>query len=67
MKVNVSFSGGLELLFNKVTKITLEFENVSAVPLKQVLATLRDKHLKEKPELFMTGESVYVFRRDEIR
>jgi hypothetical protein len=52
------YSGGLEYLFAKQKKIQLEFATAS-VTIRDVLAELKAKHLKERPELFMQGDTVY--------
>lgn len=57
---DIGFSGGLELLFDKITKIDLEIAK-DEVLMKDVIAELHQKHLKEKPELFIAGNTVFVF------
>jgi len=51
MKVNIEFSGGMELLFEK--QKTLALEMVDGVLLSDVIEELRVKHLKDKEELFI--------------
>ena len=50
-------SGGLELLFDNQKEVGLDFDS-SELPLKDVLVHLRDKVLKERPELFMQDGTV---------
>lgn len=52
-------SGGAELLFNKVKEHEVVLPN-NANPwnIKRLLVWIRDNLLKERPELFMQGESV---------
>jgi hypothetical protein len=52
----------LELLFDKLREIKLDVPEGSTI--KDLVANLRENHLKEKPELFISGKSdgsVYVF------
>ncbi|KAL0479426.1 ubiquitin related modifier 1 [Acrasis kona] len=56
MKVKVEFSGGLELLFDKATRLTVDVDEKTTI--KDLIAYLKQNHLKEKPELFMSGDSV---------
>ncbi|KXJ19710.1 Ubiquitin-related modifier 1 [Exaiptasia diaphana] len=60
LKVTIQFSGGAELLFDKVKKhdVTLECKDNKTWTTKQLLVWIRDNLLKERPELFMQGESV---------
>ncbi|KAK2565898.1 Ubiquitin-related modifier 1 [Acropora cervicornis] len=59
LKISVHFSGGAELLFNKVKEHEVVLPN-NANPwnIKRLLVWIRDNLLKERPELFMQGESV---------
>jgi len=57
MKVRVEFSGGLELLFGKVKLHHVELER-RPTDFKTFLVYVRDKLLKERPELFMQNETV---------
>ena len=59
MEINVEFSGGLELMFEKKKNIQLSFDpkkgaDGADVPFKlqDVIETLRVEHLKEKEEMF---------------
>jgi ubiquitin related modifier 1 len=59
MEINVEFSGGLELMFDKKKNIQLSFEPKTGddgadVPykLQDVIESLRVDHLKEKEEMF---------------
>jgi len=58
MKITVEFSGGLELLFDKVKKHSVSLESKEEVPLKQVLKHIKDNLLKERPELFLQDDTV---------
>ena len=59
MLVTVEFSGGAELLFDNVKKheVTLQDQTLPWT-LRQLIAWIRDRLLKERPELFVLGESV---------
>ena len=57
MKVHVELAGGLHLLFSHIKSLDLEFEEES-VRVKAVISTLRLHHLKNSPELFISGEGV---------
>lgn len=59
MEINVEFSGGLELMFDKQKNIQLTFEPKKAddgtdhtYKLQDVIESLRVNHLKEKEEMF---------------
>lgn len=56
MKVKVEFSGGLELLFDKNTQLTIDVNDNTTI--KDLIANLKQNHLKEKPDLFVSGTSV---------
>jgi ubiquitin related modifier 1 len=60
MKVNIEFSGGLELMFESKKKIELNFEErkEQAIQLRDVIEELRKNHLKEKEEMFVQGGTV---------
>ena len=61
MKINIELSGGLELLFEKKTHFEIEVpENTN---LKELIQILKKDYLKEKPDLFVQGETVYVHTR----
>ncbi|KAJ3087639.1 Ubiquitin- modifier 1 [Quaeritorhiza haematococci] len=62
LKIHLEFSGGMELLFNNVKSTTVD---IPETQLKEGEATLgnlifwvRDNLLKERPELFVQGETV---------
>lgn len=57
-KVHIEFSGGLELLFEKRKQIDLAVPLKEGFPLKDLLKYIRDKELKERPELFMQEETI---------
>ena len=54
----VHCSGGLELLFGGVKAHSVELDGRNEVPLRELLAHVRDNVLQERPELFMQGDSV---------
>lgn len=60
MKVNIEFSGGLELMFQSKKKIELNFEERkdAEYQLKDVIEELRKNHLKEKEEMFVQSGTV---------
>ena len=53
------YSGGLELLFDKQKKLTINVESkTEQFTLADLIVHLRDKHLKAKPELFVSGDNL---------
>jgi ubiquitin related modifier 1 len=59
--LHVEFSGGLELLFDGVKEhtISVPVKNGSQrVPIANLLLWIRDSLLKERPEMFLKGDSV---------
>lgn len=60
MKLRIEFSGGLELLFDGQKECSVEVPSAEgqAYTLGQLLVWTRDNLCKERPELFMKGESV---------
>lgn len=59
LHLTVEFSGGAELLFNKVKKHDVELEiNDSVWNIRKLLVWLRDNLLSERPELFMQDDTV---------
>ncbi|XP_077986453.1 ubiquitin-related modifier 1-like isoform X2 [Glandiceps talaboti] len=59
MAISLEFSGGAELLFDKVKKhsVTLDKSN-KPWTIKKLLVWIKDNLLKERPELFLQGETV---------
>ncbi|XP_074655160.1 ubiquitin-related modifier 1-like [Tubulanus polymorphus] len=59
MDITLEFSGGAELLFNKIKKhdVTLP-SSLEKWTIKSLLVWMRDNMLTERPELFMQGETV---------
>ena len=59
LRVKVELSGGAELLFDNVKQhdITLDKDD-TAWTLRRLLAWIERNLLKERPELFLKGESV---------
>ncbi|CAI9739717.1 ubiquitin-related modifier 1-like [Octopus vulgaris] len=60
LPVTLEFSGGAELLFDKIKKhqIKLPLEDNKQWKIKDLLPWIRDNLLKERPELFLQGLSV---------
>ncbi|KAJ7372301.1 Ubiquitin- modifier 1 [Desmophyllum pertusum] len=59
LKISLQFSGGAELLFNKVKEhdaVLPKDENPWTI--RRLLIWIKDNLLKERPELFIQGESV---------
>ena len=61
VECSVAFSGGLELLFDneKTLSLSVPMEG-GALTLDQLIVYIRDNCLKERPELFVADDSVYV-------
>eukprot|EP00331_Platyophrya_macrostoma_P028867 CAMPEP_0176458872 /NCGR_PEP_ID=MMETSP0127-20121128/32883_1 /TAXON_ID=938130 /ORGANISM="Platyophrya macrostoma, Strain WH" /LENGTH=97 /DNA_ID=CAMNT_0017849587 /DNA_START=32 /DNA_END=325 /DNA_ORIENTATION=- len=57
-KLTVELSGGLELLFDKQKTIALELEGEKVKNIHDLIFYMKDNLLKEKPELFITGDSL---------
>lgn len=60
LRVKVEFSGGAELLFGNEKRIDvlLPMNSNKNWNLKQLIDWLKVNHLKERPELFVSGDSV---------
>ena len=58
MQVKVEFGGGAERLFDNQKTIELTLDQSRSWTLKHLICHLRDRHLKESPELFVSGDSV---------
>lgn len=61
MKVLLEFTGGAELLFNRVKKHEIDLPNqANGKPwtLRNLIAWIRDNLLQERPELFVLGETI---------
>jgi ubiquitin related modifier 1 len=58
--IDIEFAGGAELLFDNQRKltITLPGEENEKWTIARLIAFLRQHHLKERPELFVQGQSV---------
>ena len=56
MKINVDFGGGAELLFDNVKQHQLDLPSPHTI--RHLLTYLRDNKLRERPELFLQGDSV---------
>ncbi|XP_065183689.1 ubiquitin-related modifier 1 homolog [Sycon ciliatum] len=58
LKVLLEFSGGAELLFDRVKQHTVELADNETWTLGKLLIWIRENLLKERPELFMQGNTV---------
>ena len=62
LKLHIEFAGGAELLFDKKKTHDIELPtsepNAEAWSLRRLIAWIRDNLLKERPELFVLGETV---------
>ncbi|KAI2801753.1 hypothetical protein RDWZM_000769 [Blomia tropicalis] len=58
LSVLIEFSGGAELLFGNMKKLSLELDGSSKWNLKKLIKHLHDNHLKERSELFVSGDTV---------
>lgn len=61
VEVKVEFAGGAELLFNNVKKHTLQLpaqESSSPWTIKDLIQWIKMNLLKERPELFVQGDTV---------
>ena len=59
LEVNVEFAGGAELLFNNVKKYTLQLPaQQNPWTLKDLIEWIKMNVLKERPELFVQGDTV---------
>ncbi|KAG2378238.1 hypothetical protein C9374_008381 [Naegleria lovaniensis] len=59
MQVKIEFSGGCELLFDNKTSLTID-NLEEGTTMQQLILLLKDKYLKEKPELFMNNENTSI-------
>lgn len=60
-------SGGLELLFANQRHLRVSLAGDGSATIETLLATLVNNHLKERPELFVSGHTVYVEACPRIR
>ncbi|XP_031558523.1 ubiquitin-related modifier 1-like [Actinia tenebrosa] len=59
LNIQLQFSGGAELLFNKVKNHGVSLPKTDkSWTIRHLLVWIRDNLLKERPELFMQGDSV---------
>lgn len=57
--INVGFSGGAELLFNNQKSLSLTLNKDDKTwTLARLIEYLKDNYLKERPELFVQGQTV---------
>jgi hypothetical protein len=59
MQIVTEFSGGLELLFGGLKKIEVDVPEGSSI--KDLLRYLTRNYIKERPELFIQGDTMYFF------
>ncbi|KAM3955024.1 ubiquitin-related modifier 1 [Aphomia sociella] len=67
LKLNLQFGGGAELLFDKIKKRDIELPALKKCypdcrndkwTIRELLVWLKDNLLRERPELFVQGDSV---------
>ncbi|XP_076454549.1 ubiquitin-related modifier 1-like [Babylonia areolata] len=58
LPITLEFSGGAELLFANVKKHDVQLPASQKWDVKSLLPWIRDNLLKERPELFMQGDTV---------
>ncbi|XP_033122081.1 ubiquitin-related modifier 1-like isoform X2 [Anneissia japonica] len=59
LNVTLEFSGGAELLFDKVKKHDVKLKKEDETwTIKNLLKWIKENLLKERPELFIHGESI---------
>lgn len=59
LSISVGFSGGAELLFNNCKSLQLNLKkDDKAWTLGRLIDHLKTDHLKERPELFVSGSTV---------
>ncbi|XP_071946913.1 ubiquitin-related modifier 1-like [Antedon mediterranea] len=57
--VTLEFSGGAELLFDKIKNHEVKLKKVDDKwTIKKLLVWIKDNMLKERPELFIQGDSI---------
>ncbi|KAK4028669.1 ubiquitin-related modifier 1 [Daphnia magna] len=58
MEVSLNFSGGAELLFGKIKQHIINLPAGETWSMKKLLSWIKDNLLKERPELFLQGDTV---------
>ncbi|GBB87179.1 hypothetical protein RclHR1_13610007 [Rhizophagus clarus] len=62
LKIKLSFSGGIELLFDNIKQKSVEISSSINSPnpttMKDLISWMKDNLLKERPELFVSGDTV---------
>lgn len=58
LNCTVEFKGGLELLFDNCKKKDLKLESTDSFTIRMLINHLKEKHLKERPELFVSGDDI---------
>lgn len=57
--ITIEFSGGAELLFDRIKRHTVTLpDNDRTWSMRSLLAWMRDNMVRERPELFLQGETV---------
>ncbi|XP_023229807.1 ubiquitin-related modifier 1 homolog [Centruroides sculpturatus] len=58
LNVSLLFSGGLEMLFDNKKKIEVTLTENKTWKIKTLLTWMKENILKERPELFIQGETI---------
>lgn len=58
MDIKVEFGGGIELLFDKAKFLDIKLDNEREWTLSDLIKHMREKHIKERPELFASGDKI---------
>ncbi|RDD43425.1 Ubiquitin-related modifier 1 [Trichoplax sp. H2] len=58
MRIDIKFSGGAELLFNKITHHQVDLSDDIEWDMKKLISWIKENLLQERPELFVQGDSV---------
>eukprot|EP00293_Proteomonas_sulcata_P016958 CAMPEP_0184302110 /NCGR_PEP_ID=MMETSP1049-20130417/12169_1 /TAXON_ID=77928 /ORGANISM="Proteomonas sulcata, Strain CCMP704" /LENGTH=89 /DNA_ID=CAMNT_0026613311 /DNA_START=151 /DNA_END=420 /DNA_ORIENTATION=- len=59
LKLKIELGGGLELLFQNQKKFEVSLpKRPNAPTIKELIAFLKEKHIKDRPEMFVQGETV---------
>jgi len=58
MEVTLQFNGGAELLFDKIKEHKIQLDAAETWNMKKLLVWMKENILKERPELFLQGDTV---------
>ncbi|XP_046651516.1 ubiquitin-related modifier 1-like [Daphnia pulicaria] len=58
LEITLNFSGGAELLFGKIKLHTVKLPSQETWCMKKLLVWIKENLLKERPELFLQGDTV---------